>query len=411
MSGGGGAPELGAGSLRVFLGAFGQPGHAFPMLALGERLVRRGHLVTCETWERWRPQVLACGMEFSAAPSSAPGASGRWGITPYEAAERALAQTRAAIRATRAEVVVHDILTLAPALGAELEGIPAATLIPHLYPVSEPGMPAFASGARPPRTRAGRRVWRALELPMEAGLRIGRRQLNATRVRVGLPPTDRLHGGLSSELCLVATLPGLEYPRSWREHVHVVGPLLWEPPAPAAAPPPGTAPLVVIAPSTSKDPSHRLLRASLAGLRDLDVRVLASLDRRPLPQPVNAGQAVRLVNWMSYEQAMSDASLVICHGGHGTVVRALTAGVPVLALPHGGDMAENAVRLVWSGTGVRLPWTALSPTTLRASARRALALMPELTARAAQMAAWAAAHDGPTRAAVLIERLAGRRQR
>jgi UDP:flavonoid glycosyltransferase YjiC (YdhE family) len=242
---------------------------------------------------------------------------------------------------------------------------------------------------------------------MEAGLRIGRRQLNATRARVGLPPTDRLHGGLSDELCLVATLPALEYPRSWREHVHVVGPLLWEPPAPAAAPPPGAAPLVVIAPSTSKDPSHRLLRSSLAGLRDLDVRVLASLDRRPLPQPVNAGRAVRLVNWMSYEQAMSDASLVICHGGHGTVVRALAAGVPVLALPHGGDMAENAVRLVWSGAGMRLPWAALHPLTLRASARRALALMPELTARTAEMAAWAAAHDGPTRAATLIERLAG----
>ena len=407
MNGADGAPKPASVPLRIFLGAFGQPGHAFPMLALGERLARRGHLVTCETWERWRPQVLACGMEFSAAPSSTPGASGRWGITPYEAAERAVAQTRAAIRATRAEVVVHDILTLAPALAAELEGIPAATLIPHLYPVSEPGMPAFASGVRPPRTRAGRRVWRALELPMEAGLRIGRRQLNATRARVGLPPTDRLHGGLSDELCLVATLPALEYPRSWREHVHVVGPLLWEPPAPAAAPPPGAAPLVVIAPSTSKDPSHRLLRSSLAGLRDLDVRVLASLDRRPLPQPVNAGRAVRLVNWMSYEQAMSDASLVICHGGHGTVVRALAAGVPVLALPHGGDMAENAVRLVWSGAGMRLPWAALHPLTLRACARRALALMPELTARTAEMAAWAAAHDGPTRAATLIERLAG----
>jgi UDP:flavonoid glycosyltransferase YjiC (YdhE family) len=190
--------------------------------------------------------------------------------------------------------------------------------------------------------------------------------------------------------------------------VHVVGPLLWEPPAPTPAPPAGSAPLVLLAPSTSKDPSHRLLQTSLAGLRELDVRVLASLDRRALPRPVRAGHAVRLVNWLSYEHALKDASLVICHGGHGTVVRALAAGVPVLAVPHGGDMAENAVRLVWSGAGMRMPGTALHPVTLRANARRALALMPELTARAAEMAAWAAAHDAPARAAALIERLAGR---
>lgn len=399
MSAAGPAPR------RIFLGSFGQPGHAFPMLALGQRLARRGHHVTFETWERWRPDVLAAGMEFVAAPTLPARADGRWPHTPYAAAERALAQTRAAIRAADAEVVVHDILTLAPALAAELEGIPSATLIPHLYPVGARGMPAFSSGARPPRTPAGRRLWATLERPMEAGLRIGRRQLNATRRRVGLPETRRLHGGLSADLCLVATLPALEYPRRWPQHVHVVGPLLWEPPAPASRAPAGTAPLVLVAPSTSKDPSHRLVRASLAALRGLDVRVLASLDNRPLPASARAGHAVRLTGWMSYAHALEEAALVICHGGHGTLVRALASGVPVLAVPHGGDMAENAVRLVWSGTGVRLPWTALCPATVRASARRALARLPELTASARAAAAWAAAHDGPTHAAELIEAL------
>src|SRR5438270_4803982 len=54
--------------LRVFLGAFGDPGHAFPMLALGTRLVARGHEVTLETWRRWREHVEAEGMSFAAAP-------------------------------------------------------------------------------------------------------------------------------------------------------------------------------------------------------------------------------------------------------------------------------------------------------------------------------------------------------
>ena len=40
--------------LRVYLGAFGDPGHAFPMLALGEALVARGHSVALQTWRRWQ---------------------------------------------------------------------------------------------------------------------------------------------------------------------------------------------------------------------------------------------------------------------------------------------------------------------------------------------------------------------
>ena len=38
--------------LRILLGAFGDPGHAFPMIALARALVARGHDVTLQTWTR-----------------------------------------------------------------------------------------------------------------------------------------------------------------------------------------------------------------------------------------------------------------------------------------------------------------------------------------------------------------------
>ena len=57
----------------------------------------------------------------------------------------------------RPHAVVSDILTLAPALAAEVAGVPRATLIPHIYPVVEPGLPFFAVGLQPPRTPLGRR--------------------------------------------------------------------------------------------------------------------------------------------------------------------------------------------------------------------------------------------------------------
>jgi UDP:flavonoid glycosyltransferase YjiC (YdhE family) len=113
----------------------------------------------------------------------------------------------------------------------------------------------------------------------------------------------------------------------------------------------------------------------------------------------------RLVEWISYSRAMADASLVITHAGHGTLARALASGCPVVAVPHSGDMAENAARADWAGVGVRLPWRFLSPSTLRFAVRRALAERG-LLARAGALCAWAAEHDGATRAAELVEQLA-----
>jgi len=393
--------------LRIFLGAFGQPGHAFPMLALGAELVSRGHEVTYETWSRWREPVEAHGMRFLAAPEYPTFPTREQPLGPYEAVVRAAAETRPAVAEARPHVVVHDILTLAPALAAELESVPVATLIPHVYPAMEPGLPPYAFGARLPRTSCGRALWRAFDRPVRAGLERGRTELNDTRRQLGLAPVDRLHGGLSTQLTMVGTLPQLEYPREWPAHVHVVGPLMWEPPFEEVQPPTGDAPLVLVAPSTAQDPEHRLLRAALRGLAEEPVRVLATWNRRPLPGPVKLGANTRLVEWLSYEQSMPVSALVICHAGHGTMVRALASSCRVLAVPHVGDMAENAARVDWAGAGVRLPWPLLSPATLRLAARRALR-RAELGERAAELGAWAARHPGPARAADLVEQLAAR---
>jgi UDP:flavonoid glycosyltransferase YjiC (YdhE family) len=398
-----------AGPLRFFLGAFGQPGHAFPMLALGAELVARGHEVTYETWSRWREPVEAHGMRFVAAPEYPVFPTRERPLKPYEAVVLAAAQTRPSIAQAAPDAVVHDILTLAPALAAELEGLPVATLVPHVYPVGAPGFPPYAVGARLPRTGVGRVLWRGFARPVASGLRRGREELNDARRQLGLGPVQRFHGGLSQELCLVATLPELEYPRRWPEHVHVVGPLIWEPPFVDVEPPPGDEPLVLVAPSTAQDPDHRLLRAALAGLAREPVRVLATWNRRPLAEPVGVATNARLVEWISYARTMPGCALVICHAGHGTLVRALVSGCSVLAVPHAGDMAENAARADWAGVGVRLPWPLLGPRSLRLATRRALDT-PSLGDTARAIAQRTTAEAGAGRAADLVEELALRRR-
>jgi UDP:flavonoid glycosyltransferase YjiC (YdhE family) len=393
--------------LRLLLGAFGDPGHAFPMIALGRALAARGHDVVLQTWRRWEEHVEAEGMRFAAAPEYHVFPTLERPLTPYQAVVRAVHDTRPLVAETRPHAIVADILTLAPALAGELEGVPVATLIPHLDPRGAPGFPPYSIGARLPRTRAGRRMWAATDRVVAIGLERGREELNETRGRLGLPPLAHVHGGISRDLCLVATFPQLEYPRAWPAATHVVGPLLWEPPSGDVELPEGDAPLVLVAPSTSQDRRQRLLRAALAGLADLPVRVLASTDRRAFEPPVPVPANARLVDWVPYARAMPGCDVVVSHAGHGTLARALQAGCVPVCVPAAGDMNESAARVDWAGVGVRLPRRLCRPGPVGLAVRRALA-EPRLGARARVLAAWAAAHDSGARAAELVEAFARR---
>ncbi len=391
--------------LRVLVAAFGDAGHAFPAIALGKALGGRGHEVVVETWEERRAAVEGAGLGFAAAEEyrmfPPPDPDSDAGQHAAEAA-RALLPL---LDELRPQVVVSDILTLAPTLAAERAGVPLVTLIPHIYPVVEPGFPFFAVGLRKPRTGLGRAVWRAGQRALDVGLEQGRRDLNRQRERLGLPPTSRFHGGISPDLALVATYPQLEYPRAWPDRVKVTGPMVFEQPHPRIELPPGSEPLVLVAPSTAHDSDNRLVRTAMEALADEPVRVVATTNRVVPQGPIEVPANAVLVDWLSYSQLMPAASLVVSHGGHGTVARALGAGTPVLISPITGDMSETAMRVDWAGAGLSLPWRLCRPAPLRWAARRILG-EPAFAARAAEIAVWGREHDGAQRGAALVEALA-----
>ncbi len=391
--------------MRFLVAAFGDAGHAFPAIALGRALSARGHEVTVETWEQRRAAVEGAGLRFAAAeeyrmfpPPEPDSAAGEHAADAARALLPLLEQTRP-------HAVVSDILTLAPTLAAEAAGVPLATLVPHVYPVVAPGEPYFASGLRRPRTPLGRARWRTGQRPLRVGLERGRDDLNRQRRRLGLPPLDRFHGGISPDLALVATFPQLEYPRRWPAGAHVTGPMSFEQPHAEIELPPGDRPLVLIAPSTAHDSDNRLVRTALRALAEEPVRVVATTNRAAAAKPIEAPANAVVVDWLSYSQLMPAASLVISHGGHGTVARALAAGTPLLISPVAGDMSETAMRVQWAGAGLSLPWRLCRPAPLRWAARRIRA-EPRFTARAAEFAAWAERNDGAARGAELVERLA-----
>jgi UDP:flavonoid glycosyltransferase YjiC (YdhE family) len=148
--------------------------------------------------------------------------------------------------------------------------------------------------------------------------------------------------------------------------------------------------------------------AALEGLAGEPVRVLATTNRREPPVPLPAPANARLVDWVSYARTMPLCEAVVCHAGHGTLARALASGVPVVACPHAGDMAENAARIRWAGAGVSLPRRLQTSRGVRLAVRRLLA-DPDYRRRAVELRDWAARNDGAAAAAGAVEELAARR--
>jgi len=307
------------------------------------------------------------------------------------------------VRTFDPDVVVSDILTAVGGLAAGVEGRPFATLIPHVLPTSEAGLPPYSIGARLPRTAFGRRAWGLMQPLLRRGEVRGRDELNAARAKVGLAALDYTHNGISRDLALVATFPQLEYPRrDWHPAFQVTGPLLWERPFGDVELPPGDEPLVLIAPSTSQDPGGRMISAALEGLAGEPVRVIATTNRVGGETPERVPANARVVDWLSYARTMPLCAAVVCHAGHGTVARALSCGVPVVGCPAAGDMAENASRIAWAGCGVSLPRRLVTPRGIGLAVRRLLD-DPAIASRAGELASWAAGHDGGQTAAMALE--------
>jgi UDP:flavonoid glycosyltransferase YjiC (YdhE family) len=113
-------------------------------------------------------------------------------------------------------------------------------------------------------------------------------------------------------------------------------------------------PLVLVAFSSTFQNQGAVLERVMAALGALDLRGLVTvgpaLDGLGSHAPAN----VAVVASAPHAQIIPSASLVVSHCGHGTTLKALSHGVPLVCLPMGRDQVDNAARVVWHGAGVRL---------------------------------------------------------
>lgn len=129
--------------------------------------------------------------------------------------------------------------------------------------------------------------------------------------------------------------------------------------------------------------------AAVEALASLPVRVLITtgqdLDLGPMPPHIHVRP------WVDHQDVFAAASAVICHGGSGTALGALAAGIPIVVYPMFADQAHNARALEDLGVAVIVESHGVG------AARRMTydpGIVPALRAAAERVL-----QDGPSRAA------------
>ena len=336
--------------MRVAVVAGPDPGHAFPAIALCRRFLAAGDTPTLLTGTEWLDtarDVRVDAVELDGLDPTAADDDADAGAKIHQRAARMAVLNLPRLRDLAPELVVSDVITACGGLAAELMDLPWVELCPHpLYRPSK-GLPPLGSGLSPGvgvRGRLRDAVMRALTA---RSWRQGLRQRSAARAEIGLSAADP--GPLRR---LIATLPALEVPRpDWPSEAIVVGPLHFEPTETVLEIPPGSGPVVVVAPSTAMTGARGLTEVVLEALRPGETlpdgaRVVVSR----LGGSDAAVPAWAVVGLGRQDELLSRADLVICGGGHGLVSKALLAGVPLVVVPGGGDQWEIANRVVRQGS-------------------------------------------------------------
>ncbi len=98
-----------------------------------------------------------------------------------------------------------------------------------------------------------------------------------------------------------------------------------------------------------------LYRAAIDAVCGLPVRVLVTVGEHADPAELGAlPSSVHVERWVPQAAVMPHAAAMVSHGGAGTTLAALAAGVPMAVLPLFADQPLNARRVAELGAGVAL---------------------------------------------------------
>ncbi|HVX43736.1 MAG TPA: glycosyltransferase [Mycobacteriales bacterium] len=255
-------------------------------------------------------------------------------VTLVKDAEPAALATRLLDELDGIEIVVADCMLYGALIAATVRGVPSVALMPTVYLADRLAGSKLAT--QPHWTRV-------------------RENINTARSRFGLPPITSVGDQiLESTKVLVLTSRAFELPDVQPPpHVVYVGPQLddaqdWNPPE-------ASNPLVLVSLSTSDQGQDDLLQRLLTALGRLPVHALVTVGPAVDPATLDAPDNVTVERFLPHSSVLPHAALVVTHAGHGTVLSALRAGVPLVCIPMGRDQYDVTERVRHHGAGISLP--------------------------------------------------------
>ena len=366
-----------------------------PELGTVRRLVERGHHVTVVAEDSMAEDVAATGAVY--VPwTTAPNRASRlpqddpyrdWECkTPFKLMDRLLdkqfagpagdyaADTTTAIERIRPDLVVCSMFAVGAMFAAEAARVPYDVLLCNCYLLPAPGMPPFGLGLKPATGPLGRLRDRAITGFSARLWSKGLPTLNSVRAELGLGPiADFFHPFRLARRVLVLTSSDFDFPAELPENARYVGAVLDDPEWAAGewSAPPGAEPLVLVGLSSTFQDQLGTLQRIVSALAELPARAIVTTGPAIAPTELDAPDRIRVVPSAPHSEVLQQADAVITHGGHGTVARALAAGVPLVVMHHGRDQADNAVRVTMRGAGLAVSRSA-KPAKIAAAVRRIL---------------------------------------
>lgn len=410
-------------------------GNVPPVLGVARRLAARGHDVRVLTEPCLRAAVEAAGARlvpftrhFTRTDRTQELMDDWRARTPVGALHRTFRglvfgparivaeETGRAIDEERPDVVVADALMPGALIAAEAAGIPRVVLFHMPEYLPGPGRPAAGPGFLPRTDWIGRmrdgvmkRIFVEGMRPYLAACNDARRAFGLAPLRSGRALVDEFH---RADLRLIQTSRAFDFPITPPPaNVRYVGPVLddpdwteeWRSPWPAD----DARPLVVASLSSTFQDQREVLRRIIGALGTLPVRGLVTLGPAMAGERFDLPPNVVAVASAPHARILPHAAAMVTHAGHGTVMRGLVHGVPLLCLPMGRDQDDNAARVVARGAGLRLRPSA-SPPRIAAALRRLLD-EPAFRANAAHLGRIIADDAASDRAVAELENCGSRR--
>lgn len=375
---------------RILIALWDGGGNSPPVLSLAGALVGRGHDVRVIADRSLSAAVERSGadhIEWDTAPQRSSAHPDTEFIRDYEArtpsgavgrlrdrlivgpARAFMEDTQSAIERFRPDVVLVENLLLGSQIAAEASGLPCISLVPNIYPGRVTGSPPFGLGMSPRDSAVGRVRDRVVAAVGDRMWNVRLDELNSLRRSAGLRPVATVFGALElPDRVLVMTSAAFEFTQGLGVPSNVIycGPRLEDPDwAKAWEPPEGHLPLVLASLSTTTQNQHQTLPRVVDALGRLPVRGVVTTG--PSAQPVSPGRDnVTVLSSAPHSALLRHAGATVSHGGHGTVIKSLAAGVPLVCIPVSRDQPDTAARVVAAGAGIRLRAGASARTIARA---------------------------------------------